>query len=251
MLTSRRRFLAMAGGTALGVVAAPRLLRLNATAVHAQAIPGAQTFKGAAGKSYLGPIPLAAGVTVLRVQHNGTANFVVNTYIPNDGYTPQDAFDQAQTTDNSLVYDIIGADKGGSVVLTQYNANYYMYVNASGAWQISIEQPLPENVSPTQGTSFSGKGQDITPYFMLPDGISQISLQAPAGSALHGYLYHIDDLGGEAIQAGVMGYDSTIFDFTRLDNQPTTAISLPDDGPYVFFVTNDVNDTTPWTVSFA
>jgi hypothetical protein len=251
MLTSRRRFLAMAGGTALGVVAAPRLLRLDATAVHAQAIPGAQTFEGAAGKSYLGPIPLAAGVTVLRVQHNGTANFVVNTYIPNDGFSPQDAFDQAQTTDNSLVYDIIGADKGGSVVLTQYNANYYMYVEASGAWQISIEQPLPENVVPTQATSFRSKGQDITPYFLLPDGITQISLQAPANSALHGYLYHIDDLGGEAVQGGDNGYQSRFFDFTNPTESGSYPISLPDDGPYIFFVTNDVTDTTPWTVSFA
>ncbi len=66
--------------------------------------------------------------------------------------------------------------------------DHYLAVNASGAWQIGVEQPVPENVSPVQQTSFLSQGQDVTPCFMLPDGIQQIALQAPASSALLAYL---------------------------------------------------------------
>ncbi len=247
----RRRFLTLAGATSLSLVAASRLLRLDATPVRAQALPGASTFRGAAGKSFIGPVALNAGVTVVRCQHNGTGDFIVNTFVPNDGYSPADAFNQAQTTDNSLVYDVIGSYKGGSVVLAGYTANYYVYVDGSGAWQVSVEQPLPETVSPVQQTTFAGTGQDVTPYFVLPDGISQIAFQAPAGSGLAAYLYHLDDLGGAAIVAGQMGYQGRIFDLNDPNNAPSYPISLPDNGPYVFFVTNDIYDTTRWTVSFS
>ncbi len=251
MPTTRRRFLALSGGVVGSLIAAPALLRLGATAAHAQAIPGSPSFRGAAGKSVVGPVTLNAGVTVLRAQHNGTGNFIVNLAVPNAGFSPQDAFDMAQTMDNSLVYNIIGSYKGASVALAALDAAYYVAVDASAAWQIAVEQPLPENVSPVQQTSFSSKGQDSTPYFTLPDGISQISLQAPPNSSLVGYLYHLDDLGGEAVQAGYMGSQESIFDFTLPDNPNSYPISLPDSGPYLFYVTNDINDTTPWTVSFS
>src|SRR5579875_3156471 len=102
-MTTRRRFLTLAGGTALGVVAGPRLLRLGPTGVHAQAIPGAPTFKGAAGNSQIvGPVSLGAGVTVLRAQHNGTANFVVSLFVPADGYDAQTAFTMAQFNESFL-----------------------------------------------------------------------------------------------------------------------------------------------------
>ena len=250
-MTTRRGFLQFGGATALALVAAPRLLHLKAPSVHAQAIPGAPTFRGAAGTAVVGPVSLAAGITVLRAQHNGTGNFIVNTFVPDDGYSPADAFTQSQTTDNALVYDVIGSYKGGSVVVTALNAPYYLAVNASAAWQVSVEQPLPETVAATQGTSFSSKGQDITPYFTLPDGIAQIALQADKSSAITGFLYHLDDLGGEAIQAGEMGHTGAIFFFNDPANQVSYPINLPDDGPYVFFVTNDLHDTTAWTVSFA
>ncbi|HLZ72009.1 MAG TPA: hypothetical protein VKV26_19060 [Dehalococcoidia bacterium] len=251
MRTTRRRFLALSGGVGASLLAAPRLLRLGAAPARAQAIPGAPSFRGASGKSVVGPVTLLAGVTVLRAQHNGTGNFVVNLAVPNGGYSPQDAFDMAQTTDNSLVYDIIGAYKGGAAAMAAQNADYYLAVTASGAWQVAVEQPLPENISPVQQTSFSGKGQDVTPYFMLPDGISQISLDAPQGAPLLGYLYHVDDLGGSAVQAGAMSYDGRIFDFSIPDNPNSYAIGLPDDGPYVFYVTNDIQNQSAWTVSFA
>jgi hypothetical protein len=251
MPSTRRQFLGLAAGTVAGLAFAPVLSRAGIRAAQAQAIPDAPTFKGAAGKSFVGPVTLSAAVTVLRAQHNGTGNFVVNVYIPNDGFSPADAFNQAQVTDSSLVYDVIGSYKGGSAIVTAQNADYYLYVNASGAWQISVEQPIPENIAPQQATTFSSKGQDITPYFTLPDGISQISLQADPSSAITGTLFHIDDLGGEAVQAGVLGHYGETFQFLNPDNQVSFPFTPSDAGPYIFFVTNDIKDTTAWTVSFA
>jgi hypothetical protein len=251
MHASRRRFLLNAGGAATSLLLAPRLLGQPIPAALAQAIPGSPSFRGAAGKAVVGPVALNAGVTVLRVQHNGTGNFGITLAMPNDGYSPQDAFAMAQVQDYSLVYDIIGPYKGGAVALATMGGDHYLAVNASGAWQVDVEQPLPETVSPVQQTSFTSKGQDVTPYFLLPDGIQQISLQAPTTSTLLGYLYHIDDLGGAAVQAGLNGYDGRAFDFTNPANQVSYPLSPADAGPYVFYVTNDIRDDTPWTVSFA
>src|SRR5216684_311957 len=85
MVVTRRQFLTRAGGTLLGVVAAPRLLQGGTPIVSAQAIPGAPSFRGAAGKSIQGPVSLNAGMAVLRAQHNGTSNFSTTLFLPDAG----------------------------------------------------------------------------------------------------------------------------------------------------------------------
>lgn len=248
--SSRRRFLTLSGSAAGSLILATGLRSPQVPTARAQALPDAPSFRGASGKTVVGPVTLNPGVTVLRVQHNGTGNFGITLFVPNDGFSPQDAAAMAQVRDYSLVYDVIGTYKGGAVAVATLGGDHYLAVNASGAWQLSVEQPLPETVSPVQQTSFSSTGQDVTPSFLLPDGIQQISLQAPASSPLLAYLYHLDDLGGGAVAAGVMGYDGRVFDFTNPANPASYPISLPDAGPYIFYVTNDIYDTTPWTVSF-
>src|SRR5579864_5633688 len=118
MKATRRRFLTLAGGATLGAIAAPNLLRLGARAVQAQAIPGAPSFKGAAGKSIQGPVTLNAGLTVLRAQHNGTSNFSVTLLLPNPAEAVQQSIDDGSFTDSALVYDEIGALKEGAATLT-------------------------------------------------------------------------------------------------------------------------------------
>ena len=51
-----------------------------------------------AGKTILGPVSLAAGVTVVRAQHNGTGNFIVTLFLPNPAETPQQSVDDASYT---------------------------------------------------------------------------------------------------------------------------------------------------------
>jgi hypothetical protein len=245
---SRRRFLALAGGLSAGFVLAPNTLQPGVRRAQAQLIPGSPTFQGAAGTSYPGPITLNPGVTVVRAQYNGTANFAASMILPEPGSSPAD---QNPASGGFFgLFDQIGAFQGGTAVLVGSPGAWYLEVSSTAAWRISVEQPLPETVQPVAQTTFSGKGVNVSPYFMLPDGISQISMQT-VSPFLVAYLFHLDDLGGSAIVAGVQGYDSSIFDFRDPNNQPSFPVSLPDDGPYVLAVTNDIDGQSAWTVSFA
>ncbi|HZQ35495.1 MAG TPA: hypothetical protein VFD32_06150, partial [Dehalococcoidia bacterium] len=168
MYATRRRFLALAGGTALGLVAVPRLLPAGVPRARAQALPGTLTFSGAAGTAMVGPVALNAGLAVLRAQHNGTENFGATLFLPAAGEAPQRSYDLGDFSDPFGVFNLIGPVKAGGVAQIATPGSYYLVVSATGAWQISVEQPLPENVSAVQQTSFSGKGQDVSPYFTLP-----------------------------------------------------------------------------------
>jgi hypothetical protein len=248
MKATRRQFLTLAGGATLSALSVPAFLRLGTRTASAQAIAGAPSFKGAAGKSIQGPVTLNAGLTVLRAQHNGTSNFSVTLFLPNPDETVQQSVDGGGYTDSSLVYDEIGALKEGAAAMTGTPGDHYLAVDASGAFQISIEQPLPENVAPVQQTTFSGKGKDITPYFTLPAGISSLSVQT-TGQQLRGWLYHLDDLGGEPVTDGINVYDGRFFDFTFPGNQSSYPVSLPDAGPYLL-VTDNLGLTDTWTYTF-
>lgn len=248
MKASRRQFFAIAGGAALGAVVAPDLLRFRVPAVSAQAIAGAPSFTGAAGKSIQGPVALNAGMAVLRAQHNGASNFVVTLFVPNPNETIQQSVDDASYTDVSLVYDEIGSYKGGAVAMVGTPGAHYLAVNASGAFQISVEQPLPGNVATVQQTTFSGRGKDITPYFTLPAGISSLSVQTTSTN-FRGWLYHIDSLGGAPQPDGINVYDGRFFDFTFPGNQTSYPVNLPDSGPYLL-ATDNLGPTDTWTFTF-
>ncbi|MGI8551236.1 MAG: hypothetical protein ACR2PL_10710 [Dehalococcoidia bacterium] len=248
MQTTRRQFLTIAGSAALAALAAPRLLSHSPYAVEAQAIPGAPSFKGAAGKSIQGPLTLNAGMAVLRAQHTGTGNFSVTFFLPAPGETAQQSYDADSFSDFALVYNEIGPIKGGAVTLVGTPGDHYLAVDSSGAFQISVEQPLPGNITTVQQTVFSGKGKDVTPYFTLPGGISSLSVQTTADS-FHGWLYHIDDLGGEPITDGINVYDGRFFDFTFPDNKTSYPVNLPDSGPYLL-ATDNFDSTKTWTFTF-
>ncbi|HZU75143.1 MAG TPA: hypothetical protein VFA70_00160 [Dehalococcoidia bacterium] len=250
MHATRRRFLLLSGGTALALVAAPRLPLAGASTARAQALPGAPSFTGAAGTTMVGPITLSAGLTILRAQHNGAANFGATLFLPAAGETAQQSYDQGNFNDFSAPFNLIGAVKAAGVVLTTSPGDHYIIVSATGAWQISVEQPLPENVTPVQQTVFSGKGQNISPYFTVPDGISTISVQT-ASNSLYGWLYHLDDLGGEPVEAGIDVYDGRIFDFTFPGNVPSVPLTLPDNGPYLIAVANTLTNSDAWTITLS
>ncbi len=248
MSTNRRHFLALAGAAAAGVVAAPALLRGTAGIARAQAIPGAASVKGAAGKSIQGPVSLNAGMAVFRAQHNGTENFSMTLLLPNPAKTVQQSVDDGSYTDSSLVYNEIGAVKANAVAMIGTPGSYYMSMDASGAYQVSIEQPVPGNVRTVQQTSFSGRGKDVSPYFTLPAGLTSLSVQTNA-MQLHGWLYHLDDLGGAPLPDGINVYDGRFFDFTFPGNQTSYPVLLPDAGPYLLAVDN-IGPTETWTYSF-
>lgn len=248
MHATRRQFLARTGGSLLAVLAAPHLFGSPDHVARAQAIPGSPSFRGAAGKSIQGPVSLTTGMAVLRAQHNGTQNFGVTLFLPDAGVPLQQSVDTDAYTDSSLVYNEIGAIKGGAVAMIGTPGDHYLAVDASGAFQISVEQPVPGNVTTVQQTTFSGRGKDVTPYFTLPAGLSVLSVQT-SGAQFRGWLYHLDDLGGAPLPDGINVYDGRFFDFTFPGNQASYPVYLPDAGPYLL-VTDNISPTDTWTFAF-
>ncbi len=198
----------------------------------------------------VGPVALNAGLAVLRAQHNGTENFGATLFLPAAGEAPQRSYDLGDFSDPFGVFNLVGPVKAAGVAQIATPGMYYLVVSATGAWQISVEQPLPENVSAVQQTSFSGKGQDVSPYFTLPDGIGTIGVQTSSDS-LYAWLFHLDDLGGEPVIAGINVYDGRIFDFTFPGNQPSVPITIPDSGPYFIAVANTLTNSDAWTITLS
>lgn len=249
MKSTRRRFLSIAGGATLGALAAPALLQRNASRASAQAIPGAPVLRGAAGKSIQGPVSLNAGMVVLRAQHNGASNFGVTLFLPSAGETAQQNYDDGSFSDYSSPYNEIGAYRGGAVSVLGTPGDHYLAVDASGAYQISLEQPLPSNVTGSRQATFSGRGNDVTPYFTLPAGITSLSVDT-SSTSLRAWLYHLDDLGGAPLPDGINVYDGRFFDFSFPDNQSSYPVRLPDSGPYLLAVNNLLTVTDAWTLTF-
>jgi hypothetical protein len=251
MQTTRRQFLTHAGGATASLALLPLLAQIGRPPADAQAIAGAQTFTGTATTTSLGPVSLNAGLTVMRVQFNGTGHFSVSMIQPGPGQGPSGL---PVTGGYYAFQNSVGPYKGAAVALVTVPGGYYLQPNADGAFQLTIEQPLPETVTPVQQTSFSGKGPDVSAYFTLPTSVSQISCQTSA-KQLVAYLYHLDDLGGSPVVAGLQGPGGTIFDYRDPANQTTASLSLPDAGPYLLAITNvvpnDPANQNTWTVSFA
>ncbi len=103
-------------------------------------------------------------------------------------------------------------------------------------------------VQPVQPTTFTGKGKDVTPYFLPPSGISTLSVQTTA-KQFCGWLYHIDDLGGGPVSGGVGGYDGRFFDFTSANPASSFPVNPPNAGPYLLS-TDNVTPNDSWTFTF-
>jgi hypothetical protein len=153
--------------------------------------------------------------------------FVATLFLPNPTETVQHSVGDASYTDAAFVYNEVGA---------------------CGAFQLSVAQPLPSNVTTVQQTTFSGTGKDVTPYFTLPAGIASLSVQTTS-DRFRGWLYHLDDLGGEPVGDGINVYDGHFFDFTFPGNQLSYPVKLPDSGPYLF-ATDNLSTTDTWTFTF-
>jgi hypothetical protein len=191
--------------------------------------------------------PVAASV---HEEHNGTANFGVTVILPAAGETAPQSYELSDFSDFAVPFNLIGAVKSAGVVMTTTPGDHYLIVSATGAWQLSVEQPLPETVTPVTQMTFSGKGQDVSPYFTVPEGITTISVQT-ASHLLYGWLYHLDDLGGEPVMAGIAFSDGRIFDFTFPGNMTSASITLPDSGPYLIAVANTLTNSDAWTITLS
>ena len=123
----------------------------------------------------------------------------------------------------------------------------YLDVDASGAYQVTIEQPLPEAVTPGQEQSFSGQVQQVSPYFSLPAGAYTVSLQADPNESVVVRLYALDDLGGGAVISDQGDYRGD--QLIAPGDPPSATITLPTNGIYLLYVDAEGNGSPKWTVT--
>jgi hypothetical protein len=224
------------------------------SAMHAQAPRLSQTFQGSAVGTP-GPAPLHAGLAIVRGRSNGTGNFVVSLVTQDPGATVANSFGNRH-----LMIDSVGAYNGAAATLLPQDGSYFVEVSqASGPYQLTVEQPTPETVQPVNQTSFSGKGQQVTSPFTLAPGSYMVTATNDS-SALRVRMYSIDDLGGAAIISPDTGYyGDELMDTTIPPGLISVSVSVnpagfkpdgtPINGTFMFYV--DAEGTGPgnWTVS--
>lgn len=148
----------------------------------------------------LGPVPLRAGLAVVRARHGGNANFVVWAVTQDAGKTPEDSYDNRYLLINS-----IGRFDGAAAEMLRLDGDYYLLVSAAGAYDFRIEQPVPDNVTPVTTRQFSGEHQQVTPVFRLEAGTHTLRASSDGSGNFFVWLYQVDDLGGAAINGDYAG----------------------------------------------
>jgi hypothetical protein len=212
------------------------------------------TFQGT-GKGTPGPVTLHAGLAIVRARSNGTSNFTVSLVTQDPGATVSSSYNNRY-----LMIDSVGAYNGAAGTLLKQDGSYYFDVTqASGPFQLTVEQPTPETVQPVNQAGFSGKGQQVTSYFTLAPGSYTVTATNDS-TTLKVRMYALDDLGGSAVVSPSTGFygdelmDSTIPPGSLSVPITVNALGTNPDGtpiPGVFVFYMDPEGTGPgnWTVS--
>ena len=226
-------------------------LGLRSGAVHGQT---PATFQGSS-KGTPGPVSLHAGLAIVRGRSNGTANFTVSLVTQDLGATVSNSYNNRY-----LLIDSVGAYNGAAATLLSQDGSYFLDVTqASGPFQLTVEQPSPSSVQAVGQTSFSGKGQQVTSPFTLVPGSYTVTATNDS-TALRVRMYALDDLGGSAVVSPQTGYyGDELIDTTIPPGSlsvPITVSALgtnPDGTPIngVFIIYMDAEGTGPgnWTVA--
>lgn len=221
-----------------GLVAAVALVAAGLGAPPASADSPPQTFRGTAnGRDRTHTIDLQPGLVVVRAKHSGATNFILVLILPKPGIDISREYDESIHLINE-----IGQYNGGAAGKVRKAGAYILDIQASGSYEIIVEQPPLSQVAEPGLLDFTGKGQQVTPVIMLPPGLHRISFThdgvasyGPNGAAFV-YLY---DMNGNT----VAGQSGRLFNergpFT---GEVTLEIIL--DGPHIF----EVDATGSWTL---
>lgn len=222
-------------------------VRSNPLPLYAQTVN--QTLRGSR-PGVLGPVPLRAGLLVLHARSNGSENFAVDLLTQDPDSKVPVTKDPTAFADFYDMVNTTGRYDGARAVLLKSDENYYASVTiTSGPFELTFEQPTLETVSVVHQTEFSGKGQQVTPYFTLHAGTYTISARSQ-NSALRVWLFALGDEGGTAIGSDETGYDDDeLIDTTINPEYTSPTVTLPDEGTYVLSMNPDGDGPRDWTVS--
>jgi hypothetical protein len=173
-------------------------------------------------------VELKAGLVVLKAQHPGSSNFVVELILPTPGVDPSRGYDASYTLINE-----IGQYNGGAATSLRKDGSYLVRVDARGGYQVTLEQPAEASDDTAWMREFSGKGQQVTPVFALPSGPITLHLTHDGKRNFQVWLYEI---GGGTVGGQLVNQTGPVDETIRLD------VVL--EGPHLFHVKADGN----WTI---
>lgn len=106
---------------------------------------------------------LENGLSVFKITHTGRSNFIVNL-MDSDGQNIE------------LLANEIGSFDGAKAVGIAKKGEYLLNISADGKWTAKIEQPRPEKAE-RKPQSFTGNGQQVSPFVQLDKGLSTFKLK--------------------------------------------------------------------------
>ncbi|HTE87313.1 MAG TPA: hypothetical protein VK821_21600 [Dehalococcoidia bacterium] len=189
-------------------------------------------------KGVVGCVQLHAGVVIAHTRYNGSGVFFADLQTQDPTAAKPLSQDPSAYKNSYQLFNSSGRVGGAAALMVPSDNTYYLVIDASGPYEFNFEQPTPETVSPVNQTSFTGKAQDVSPYFQLPAGPMSVTIQADS-TALQFWLYGVDDLGGGPIPAAT---DANSSDGRLVSAGPegppisrTINVVIPTDGIYFFY----------------
>lgn len=173
-----------------------------------------------AGQQATEPFNLESGLTVVKMTHDGQANFIV------------DMLDEAgQPVAPMGVVNVIGPFEG-STAFPVSAGQHLLDIQADGNWNITVEQPRPTDAPAT--TNFSGSSSQATELFQLSGGLHTFRMTHQGKEN-----FIVDLLDADGNPVAPMGLVNEIGPFDG-----SKATPVPDDGIYLLVVMAD----GPWTI---
>ena len=167
------------------------------------------------------PFQLERGLTVIEMQYQGNANFIV------------DLLDQQGDSVAPMgVANVIGNFEGSTPVQITQGGQHLLDVQASGPWRIKVRQPRASSAPKT--TSFKGTSAEATDLFELSGSLHRFEL---THSGDENFIVDLLDQNGESVT--MMGLVNEIGSF-----EGSKAVQVPEDGIYLL----SVQANGPWTV---
>jgi hypothetical protein len=200
-----------------------------------------------------GCVQLHAGVVVVHTRYNGSGFFSADLQTQDPAASRPLSQDPSAYKNSYQLYNSSGRIAGAAAMMVPSDNTYYLSVDASGPYEFTFEQPTPATVTAVNQTSFTGKAQDVTPYFHLPAGPMTVNVQTDS-TALQFWLYGVDDLGGGAVPAAT---DPNTFDGRLVSAGPegppisrSINVVIPADGIYFFYaIAYGSSGSFSWTAS--
>lgn len=152
--------------------------------------------------------------------HDGGSNFAI--VLMND-----------QGEQIELLVNEIGGFNGAKAVGIEQAGTYILDITADGNWTVLIEQPMAPPSAPAPPQTFTGRGQQVSPMFILDSGLAIFRMTHDGNSNFAILL--LDDKGDwiELLVNEIGAFDGS------------KGVGIDRSGAYILDITADGN----WTIS--